>query len=344
MFPASFAERVIGRHTERGGVVLDPFSGRGTAIFAAAAKGRFGVGVEINPVGYVYTKTKLQPARRELVEQRIRELGVNAWRYRKAAGELPAFFASCFCPDVRAFLLTARNWLDWKTSSVDCTVMAFLLVHMHGKRTDSLSNQMRQTKSMSPQYAMRWWRERNMKPPQIMPADFIINKLDWRYAKGRPALDTGRVILGDSEQRIQHLPRTLESMGLEKVNLLLTSPPYCGVTNYHYDQWLRLWLLGGPDAPTAAVGPNQGKFFCRQHFRTLLTNVFTSCAALLAKDAVVYVRTDSRKLTLNTTSEVLRDVFPGKKMTRHSKPFKSGTQTTLFGGKSSKGEVDLILR
>lgn len=33
--------------------------------------------------------------------------------------------------------------------------MALLSVHLHGKRADSLSNQMRQTKSMSPEYAIR---------------------------------------------------------------------------------------------------------------------------------------------------------------------------------------------
>jgi hypothetical protein len=33
--------------------------------------------------------------------------------------------------------------------------MAVLLVHLHGKRADSFLHQMRQTKSMSPEYAIR---------------------------------------------------------------------------------------------------------------------------------------------------------------------------------------------
>jgi len=165
MFPASFAEAVICNYTNKGDVVLDPFSGRGTAIFAAAEHDRAGIGIEINPVGYVYTKTKLNPAPKHLVEARINELGANAWRYRLQASNMPTFFRHCYCFNVRSFLLTARNWLDWKNSSVDCTVMALLLVHMHGKRTDALSNQMRQAKSMSPQYAIDWWKEHEMKPP-----------------------------------------------------------------------------------------------------------------------------------------------------------------------------------
>ena len=34
-----------------------------------------------------------------------------------------------------------------------------------------------------------------------------------------------------------------------KRTLFFTSPPYYGVTNYFYDQWLRFWLLGGPLKP-----------------------------------------------------------------------------------------------
>jgi len=33
--------------------------------------------------------------------------------------------------------------------------MALLSVHLHGKRADSVSNQTRQTKSMSPEYAIQ---------------------------------------------------------------------------------------------------------------------------------------------------------------------------------------------
>ena len=50
-----------------------------------------------------------------------------------------------------------------------------------------------------------------------------------------------RVYLNDN---VRLLPE-LATRGAPRAKLLLTSPPYFGVTNYHYDQWLRLWLLGG---------------------------------------------------------------------------------------------------
>ena len=345
MFPIAFAERVIRQYTDVGGVVLDPFSGRGTAVFAAGANGRSGIGIEINPVGYVYTKAKLNPASHKTVERRITELGENAWRHRKSAESLPPFFHRCYSQATREFLVTARSRLDWRSSTVDCTTMALLLVHLHGKRTDSLSNQMRQTKSLSPQYAVRWWDERELEPPDIDPVEFMKTKLKWRYAKGIPTLRPSRVYLADSVNLLPRLQTTLSALGAENVKLLLTSPPYCGITNYHYDQWLRVWLLGGSPAPTTPSGPHQGKFVDRTKYRELLQKVFVASRKLLAEDAVVYVRTDFRKVTLAATVDALVAAFPDKRIQRRRRPLTGRTQTELFGGKSNRdGEVDIILK
>src|SRR5438270_12065572 len=134
MFPAEFADKVIAKHTNKGDTVLDPFAGRGTAIFSAATQGRRGIGVEINPVGWIYARAKLAPAAKELVSARFEDLGRSAEDYRDAAEELPLFFHRCFTQKVREFLLAAREELDWKRSEVDCTARALLLVDMHGKR------------------------------------------------------------------------------------------------------------------------------------------------------------------------------------------------------------------
>ena len=80
--------------------------------------------------------------------------------YRHANEELPEFFKLCFAPRVHRFLLAVREHLDWRPNKTDRKIMALRLVHLHGKRADSLSNQTRQTKSMSPDYAIRWWKER----------------------------------------------------------------------------------------------------------------------------------------------------------------------------------------
>ena len=67
---------------------------------------------------------------------------------------------------------------------------------------------------------------------------FLQRRAQWRYAKGVPkpiGAKRPQVALGDAARV---LPRNDEEAGL-----VLTSPPYRGVTNYRADSWLRLWAL-----------------------------------------------------------------------------------------------------
>jgi hypothetical protein len=68
----------------------------------------------------------------------------------------------------------------------------------------------------------------------------------------------------------------------------------------------------------------------------------------MAKKSVIYVRTDVREFTLNTTKEILRKHFPNHTMTIIDKPFLNRTQTELYNANISKiknrGEVDIILQ
>jgi hypothetical protein len=343
MFPVEFANHVIGTYTSVGETILDPFSGRGTAVFSAAVQNRNGLGVELNPVGWVYSQAKLHPAPKDDVIERLRAINSLA-RHQKSTPELPVFFTWCFSPDVRKFLITARTHLNWRQSRIDCTLMALLLVNLHGKREASFSNQMRQTKSMSPEYAVNWWKERDLQPPEVDPVEFMEKRIEWRYAKGIPTTNGSLVYLGDSTQRLRDVKDRASALSLPSASLLLTSPPYCGVTNYHYDQWLRLWLLGGPPNALAVSGRYRGKFADQRKYIKLLYEVFSEAKPLLKRNAVIYVRTDHRDVTLKMTTDVLKHVFPKKRMFRRHRSIEKPTQTHLFRNKIDKSaEVDVVL-
>ena len=343
MFPTAFAEKVIATYTRCGDSILDPFAGRGTAIFSAAVHDRVGLGVEINPVGWVYSQAKLNPASEDEVAERFKELWKVSRRYRRAAESMPPFFGFCYQPNVLQFLLAARSLLNWRIRKTDWTAMALLLINLHGKREAALSNQMRQTKSMSPGYAINWWKARKLDPPEVEPLEFMLKRTEWRYAKGIPKATPSRAYLGDSTRLLTRISRYWGS-NHKRARLLLTSPPYLGITNYHYDQWLRLWLLGGPPTSRRPGGLYRGKFENKHQFRMLLHNVFTSAKPLLARDATIYVRTDGRSLTRGITMEVLREVFPTRQLHYRRRPYNAPTQTTLFGHDApSLGEVDLVL-
>lgn len=340
MFPTDFAVTAVKEFTKTGEYVLDPFAGRATSLFAAAATSRVGIGIEINPVGWVYGKAKLQAARREEVEDRLRQLGRAAANYRAAANQLPEFFHRGYCREVREFLLAARHLLDWRRNKTDWTTMALLLVDLHGKREAALSNQMRQTKSMSPPYAVAWWKDQNLMPPERDPVKWMLKKVAWRYAKGCPDASGGRVYLGDCRTIMKSWSRQEKS----KASLLLTSPPYYGVTNYFYDQWLRLWLLGGPEKPQSTGHEAKSKFAHKEGYVAMLRAVFTATAPLLKRTAIINVRTDARQFTRQATLEALELAFPRKKIRRQTLSRPNNSQTTLFDPDFDvTGEVDFVM-
>lgn len=344
MFPIRFAESVIKEHTVTGDTVLDPFAGRGSAIFSAMALERRGFGVEISPVGWVYSMAKLRPAPLDQVEERLLGIADASAEYAKQAKSLPKFFKKCFSPSVRRFLLAARARLNWRRCARDRTLMAILMVYLHGKMGQALSNQMRQTKAMSPRYAINWWDEHGMTPPDLNTVEFMRKRIRWRYAKGVTKGNRSSVFLGDSITLLPQIERRWRKKKLPKAKLMLTSPPYFGVTNYHYDQWLRLWLLGFETDAYVPRGPHQGRFGNSAQYRNLLKKVFSRAAKLLASNAVIYVRTRNDSFTKDTTLDAMRNAFPKMRLMEISRPFQKPTQTHLFGDRTpKKGEVDLIL-
>ena len=346
MFPLEFAFDVVNEHSKQGQLVLDPFAGRASSVYAAATQKRQGLGIEINPVGWVYAQTKLNPAPQQDVENLLKSLISISEEDSRQPEELADFFQMCYSEKVLNFLLTAREHLDWKKNQVDCTLMAFLLIYLHGKLGEGLSNQMRQAKAMWPSYSIQWWQEHELTdPPEIFLEEFLLKRIKWRYNKGTPEVtEHSRIELGDSTRILPNLVETVNSNQQKQCSLLFTSPPYQGVTNYHVDQWLRLWLLGNSFKLEHDQKKHRGKFSSKEEYRELLESVFKNAAQIMGEDSTIYVRTSARKFTFDTTMKILRQYFPSWKERVKEKPFSRKTQTHLFGDSREKpGEKDIIL-
>lgn len=346
MFPLDFAFDVVEKYSQEGDYIIDPFAGRCSSIYAGGVLGRSSLGIEINPVGWLYGSVKLQPADKEEVVDRLLEIYGKRNYYRRAIKKMDEFFNMCYCDEVLKFLLSARANLDWKKNNVDATLMSIILIYLHAKLGEGLSNQMRMTKSMGMNYSLKWWKKNKMtKPPKINPCDFIMNKINWRYEKGKPTITQSAVIFGDSSNELRVIADRAIKNDI-KFSLLFTSPPYCSITDYHADQWLRLWLLGGAAIPQSLKEKHKGRFVNKQEYQELLDNVFGLCAKMMKRKSTIYVRTDKREFTFNTTLGILKKHFPKHKVEIINKPLKRNTktQTKLFGDKTLKpGEVDILL-
>ena len=156
----------------------------------------------------------------------------------------------------------------------------------------------------------------------------------------QPLVERRQMEIGDCTRVLPNASR------ITNVKLLFTSPPYFRVTNYYVDQWLRNWMLGGPSRPCSGEHAYMKRFDNKDSYRALLKRTFTSAAQKLLDDAVICVRTDARKFALQTTKEVLREIFPAKRMLAKTCSLNGRlSQTALFGDKQQKpGEVDLVLQ
>jgi len=127
-----------------------------------------------------------------------------------------------------------------------------------------------------------------------------------------------------------------------KADLVLTSPPYYGVTNYRYDNWIRLWLLG--EGPSFPEFDQKGRHHNQKEYCDLLNTTFRQCKKKSASTSIVYVRTDARNFTLQTTIDALRSAWSEKDLYFRHEGFQKATQTALFGDKGEKpGEIDLMM-
>ena len=103
---------------------------------------------------------------------------------------------------------------------------------------------MPRTISTKPAYSLRFWKRHNLEPPDKDVFATLKEVALYRYESPRP-MGNAHIIHGD----MRKLPFDL-SLHKTRPVCVITSPPYLNVTNFEEDQWLRLWVLGGPPTPT----------------------------------------------------------------------------------------------
>ena len=258
-FPAALAHAFIARYSRPGDVVLDPFSGRGTAPVQAAAEGRIGVGNDLNPFAHLLTAAKLEPP--TLADARTRAIALRlAWasgsshwldlarsiQASPANGgpePVPAEVALAFHPRTFAQVLYLRGALDLDRP-VDRFLAAALAGILHGKTPSYLSTLMPNTFSMAPRYVRDFAARTAFESPERDAFDRLDAKLTRLYRDALPR-SAGLALHGDARDAGSRAARALRGRGLpDRVRLVVTSPPYLRVVKYGYYNWLRAWFLG----------------------------------------------------------------------------------------------------
>ena len=285
MFPLHFPLRVLSRANDTA-PVLDPFCGRGTTNLAARVHGLPTVGVDTHPVAAAVTAAKLTATTPQSITSCLEEILDTEPPCPTPEG---TFWQLAFEKATLQDLARVRNaLLDDQTSPERIALRAILLGALHGPLTKStpsyLSNQCPRTYAPKPRYAVKYWTRNGLRPPRADIRHIVATRSRRHYEQPLPAAASSQALLGDSRS-----PATFTRLEDQQFAWVITSPPYYGMRTYRPDQWLRLWLLGGPADVDYSTGP-QITHNTPQRFIHELHQVWNNCAAVSRPGARLIVR------------------------------------------------------
>jgi len=350
MFPPAFAREQILAHTKTGELCYDPFSGRGTTLLEALLNDRKALASDINPVAYCISVAKAQAP---TLGDVLSEIDSLQGRYRRCSHlkleaerrGLPSFFRRAFDEDTLRQVLFLRSRLEWQRDRIHQFIRALVLGHLHGELDRSpnyLSNQMPHSISPKPSYSLRFWRERNLWPPERDVFELLEERAEYRL-EGDPVARKGCARMSD----VRRAASEFRSYG-GRVTAVITSPPYLDMTNCEEDQWLRLWFLGGPPYPTYNRISTDDRHTVGQKYWGFLTEAWTGIKSLLKPRATIVCRIGAKELDPGELSrhvtKTLHSVWPEAEMIEQPKcTFLPSSQAKLFSPQSvgCRYEIDL---
>ena len=245
MFPVDFPNRIL--RNKKNKMVLDPFCGRGTTLFSARENGMPCIGIDSSIVAATISRAKLSFSTPSQVMNEFDDLLKKQKDVDLPQGE---FWEYVYHHETLEILCKLRKaLLESRKSNTRNILSALFLGALHGPLNKGstpssyLSNQMMRTFAAKPGYAVKFWKSKNMKAPYSDVRSVIERRAERLLIDLPETQNTSKVIHGDS--RVKTSYQSID----EKIDIVITSPPYYGMQTYEQDQWLRMWFLGGPDYP-----------------------------------------------------------------------------------------------
>lgn len=289
MFPLDYPLRVLKAHRKNRPIIIDPFCGRGTTLFAARQLGLVARGIDSSPVAIAIARAKLckvdAKATVNLAQQYIDS-------YEKVSVPDTEFFHYAFAPSVLKQICAIRAGLSNVKRDTDATALlkAAILGCLHGPRSKHIeaqsyfSNQMPRTFGAKPDYSVRYWKKNQLIAPEINVITVLQRKLSrLKDSALHSGVSLANAHLGDS-RFARSLPTTKRDF-----SIVITSPPYYGMRTYVEDQWLRNWFLGGPDHVQYGAAL-QLEHTGQAAFSESLGAVWKNMARTRANDLHMYIR------------------------------------------------------
>ncbi len=241
MFPPALPNYFIEQFTNIGDLVLDPFSGRGTALLEAARCGRIPIGNDLNPLAYILSYSKVHLPKYSDIINRVDYLERNyiPVDISSEPEDIKMLYDLELTLPQLCYLKDSLN----KADEIDVFILGALMGIMHGSHKKdgtscNLSISMPNTFSMSPNYVREYIEEKGL----IKIRQDVFSCLKAKIYSIYPFDEnlTDGMMFNDNALNLSH-PQYQEYFG--RIKLIITSPPYLKVINYGKYNWIRLWML-----------------------------------------------------------------------------------------------------
>lgn len=237
-FKPQLPEFFINRLTGPGGVVYDPFMGRGTTPIQAALMDRHALGNDANPMSVMMTRPRLNAPELRDIESRLREVPWEDGEPDLSDKRFDVFFH----PATLRQIVALRTWLREREAAgtldaVDDWIRLVAMSRLTGHSSGFFSvytlppNQAASIESQS-----RINERRGQTPPERDVKALILRKSGSLLRHGGLVYSQFDLYCCDS--------RNTPAIQTDSVDLVVTSPPFLDTVDYRMDNHVRAWFAG----------------------------------------------------------------------------------------------------
>ena len=241
-FKAQLPNFFISKLTQKGDIVYDPFSGRGTTVIEAALLGRNGIANDISPISRILSEGRLTIPDISQIKERLEEIPLN--KTNESEVDLSMFYY----PDTLGEIVSLKRYFlgrenEGALDNVDKWIRMVATNRLTGHSKGYFSvYTLPPNQAVSPERQITINEKYKQAPTYRDTKQIIFHKSKSLLGELTPAQ-----IRNIKDTRVLFLTgdaRNTEVITDESVSLTVTSPPFLDIVQYAQDNWLRCWFNG----------------------------------------------------------------------------------------------------